>query len=93
MLIVAFFLVPKHTALPHRVIFFQQIIIALMYRQVLHDTFSEACIRVTQEERQKMKALLGTVIESIHACVNCEKTLISGEILRLSKTACFCNLE
>lgn len=27
--------------------------------QVLHDTFSEACIRITQEERQKMKALFG----------------------------------
>ncbi|XP_058510682.1 unconventional myosin-XV [Solea solea] len=30
----------------------------LIFRQVIHDTFSEACIRITQEERQKMKALL-----------------------------------
>ncbi|KAK2833709.1 hypothetical protein Q5P01_017598 [Channa striata] len=29
----------------------------LIFRQVVHDTFSEACIRITQEERQKMKAL------------------------------------
>lgn len=27
--------------------------------QVVHDTFSEACIRITQEERQKMKDLFG----------------------------------
>ncbi|XP_075879690.1 unconventional myosin-XV [Nelusetta ayraudi] len=33
-------------------------ILELIFRQVLHDTFSEACIRITQEERQKMKALL-----------------------------------
>lgn len=29
--------------------------------QILHDTFSEACIRITQEDRQKMKALLGKI--------------------------------
>nr|XP_061804993.1 unconventional myosin-XV-like [Nerophis lumbriciformis] len=27
----------------------------MTFRQVVHDTFSEACIRITQEERQKMK--------------------------------------
>ncbi len=27
--------------------------------QVVHDTFSEACIRISQEERQQMKALFG----------------------------------
>ncbi|KAM9745591.1 unconventional myosin-XV isoform 1-T1 [Menidia menidia] len=30
----------------------------LIFKQVVHDTFSEACIRITQEERQKMKTLL-----------------------------------
>ncbi|XP_061761188.1 unconventional myosin-XV [Nerophis ophidion] len=30
----------------------------LTFKQVVHDTFSEACIRITQEERQKMKTLL-----------------------------------
>ncbi|XP_024920291.1 unconventional myosin-XV, partial [Cynoglossus semilaevis] len=29
----------------------------LIFRQVVHDTFSEACIRITQDERQKMKTL------------------------------------
>ncbi|XP_038136248.1 unconventional myosin-XV [Cyprinodon tularosa] len=29
----------------------------LIFKQVLHDTFSEACVRITQEERQKMKDL------------------------------------
>ncbi|XP_069005770.1 unconventional myosin-XV [Embiotoca jacksoni] len=33
------------------------LILDLIFRQVLHDTFSEACVRITQEERQKMKAL------------------------------------
>ncbi|XP_062295315.1 unconventional myosin-XV [Scomber scombrus] len=32
-------------------------ILDLIFRQVVHDTFSEACIRITQEERQNMKAL------------------------------------
>lgn len=31
----------------------------LLLLQVVHDTFSEACIRITQDERQKMKDLLG----------------------------------
>ncbi|XP_070778848.1 unconventional myosin-XV [Enoplosus armatus] len=33
------------------------LILDMIFRQVVHDTFSEACIRITQEERQKMKAL------------------------------------
>ncbi|KAI9518350.1 hypothetical protein NQZ68_038218, partial [Dissostichus eleginoides] len=33
------------------------LILDLLFRQVVHDTFSEACIRISQEERQKMKAL------------------------------------
>ncbi|XP_026210607.1 unconventional myosin-XV [Anabas testudineus] len=33
------------------------LILDLIFRQVVHDTFSEACIRITQEERQKMKDL------------------------------------
>ncbi|KAM8723613.1 unconventional myosin-XV [Acanthopagrus schlegelii] len=33
------------------------LILDLIFRQIVHDTFSEACIRITQEERQKMKAL------------------------------------
>ncbi|XP_037648825.1 unconventional myosin-XV isoform X6 [Sebastes umbrosus] len=33
------------------------LVLDLIFRQVVHDTFSEACIRITQEERQKMKHL------------------------------------
>ncbi|XP_008286228.1 unconventional myosin-XV [Stegastes partitus] len=33
------------------------LILDLIFRQVVHDTSSEACIRITQEERQKMKVL------------------------------------
>ncbi|KAM9844223.1 unconventional myosin-XV [Aulostomus maculatus] len=33
------------------------LVLDLTFRQVVHDTFSEACIRITQEERQKMKTL------------------------------------
>uniref|UniRef100_A0A671S2H3 Unconventional myosin-XV-like n=1 Tax=Sinocyclocheilus anshuiensis TaxID=1608454 RepID=A0A671S2H3_9TELE len=29
----------------------------LLFKQIVHDTFSEACIRITTEERQKMKSL------------------------------------
>ncbi|KAM9393773.1 unconventional myosin-XV-like [Pholidichthys leucotaenia] len=34
------------------------LLLDLIFRQIVHDTFSEACIRITQEERQKMKSLL-----------------------------------
>ncbi|XP_078807147.1 unconventional myosin-XV [Oryzias latipes] len=33
------------------------LVLDLIFRQIVHDTFSEACIRITHEERQKMKAL------------------------------------
>nr|XP_033770854.1 unconventional myosin-XV [Geotrypetes seraphini] len=34
------------------------LVLDLIYKQILHDTLSEACIRVTREERLKMKLLL-----------------------------------
>ncbi|XP_064873115.1 unconventional myosin-XV-like [Oncorhynchus nerka] len=36
------------------------LLLELLFRQIVHDTFSEACIRITQEERTKMKALKPT---------------------------------
>ncbi|XP_055797253.1 unconventional myosin-XV-like [Salvelinus fontinalis] len=33
------------------------LLLELLFRQIVHDTFSEACLRITQEERTKMKAL------------------------------------
>lgn len=39
--------------------------------QIVHDTFSEACIRITQEERQKMKTLFGIKKKThISECLN-----------------------
>ncbi|XP_041673445.1 unconventional myosin-XV [Cheilinus undulatus] len=32
------------------------LILDMIFRQIVHDTFSDACIRITQEERQQMKA-------------------------------------
>lgn len=32
-----------------------------MFRQILHDTFSEACLRISEDERLQMKALFGTL--------------------------------
>lgn len=33
--------------------------LTLFILQVVHDTFCEACVRISQDERQKMKALFG----------------------------------
>ncbi|XP_036068960.1 unconventional myosin-XV [Oryzias melastigma] len=33
------------------------LVLDLIFRQIVHDTFSEACTRIAHEERQKMKAL------------------------------------
>ena len=30
--------------------------------QILHDTFSEACLRISEDERLKMKALFGITV-------------------------------
>ncbi|KAK3532493.1 hypothetical protein QTP86_018529 [Hemibagrus guttatus] len=32
------------------------LVLDLLFKQIVHDTFSEACIRITKEERQKMKS-------------------------------------
>lgn len=32
---------------------------AHLFRQILHDTFSEACLRISEDERLQMKALFG----------------------------------
>lgn len=34
---------------------------AHLFRQILHDTFSEACLRISEDERLQMKALFGTL--------------------------------
>ncbi|XP_076864017.1 unconventional myosin-XV [Brachyhypopomus gauderio] len=33
------------------------LILDLLFKQIVHDTFSEACIRITKEEREKMKSV------------------------------------
>ncbi|XP_028842547.1 unconventional myosin-XV isoform X2 [Denticeps clupeoides] len=33
------------------------LVLDLIFKQIVHDTYSEACIRITKEERQKMKSL------------------------------------
>ncbi|KAM6957849.1 unconventional myosin-XV [Aplochiton taeniatus] len=37
--------------------FSSPLILDLLFKQIVHDTLSHGCIRITQEERQKMKAL------------------------------------
>uniref|UniRef100_A0A3B3TDM0 Myosin XVA n=1 Tax=Paramormyrops kingsleyae TaxID=1676925 RepID=A0A3B3TDM0_9TELE len=39
------------------------LLLDLIFRQIVHDTFSEACIRITAEERQNMKSLFENRIE------------------------------
>nr|XP_014344251.1 PREDICTED: unconventional myosin-XV [Latimeria chalumnae] len=47
------------------------IVLDLIFRQLVNDTFSEACIRITKEERMKMKTLLG------HTCLT---ALVLGSV-------------
>uniref|UniRef100_A0A8C9SPY2 Myosin XVA n=1 Tax=Scleropages formosus TaxID=113540 RepID=A0A8C9SPY2_SCLFO len=41
------------------------LLLDLIFRQIVHDTFSEACVRITTEERQKMKSLFAIQDESV----------------------------
>ncbi|CAH2307725.1 unconventional myosin-XV [Pelobates cultripes] len=44
------------------------LILDLIFRQVINDTLSESCIRITKEERQKMRSLLAEYrLDSINA--------------------------
>ncbi|KAG7251205.1 hypothetical protein CRUP_035982, partial [Coryphaenoides rupestris] len=38
----------------------------LIFKQVVNDTLSEACVRITRDERQKMKALFGVTKDQPH---------------------------
>ncbi|XP_056662302.1 LOW QUALITY PROTEIN: unconventional myosin-XV [Monodelphis domestica] len=47
------------------------VLLDLLFRQILHDTFSEACIRISKEERMKMKAIfVQNKLDSLHPVVN-----------------------
>ncbi|XP_068177193.1 unconventional myosin-XV [Antennarius striatus] len=39
--------------------FNQPLVLDLIFKQIVNDTLSEACVRITRDERQKMKALFG----------------------------------
>uniref|UniRef100_A0A7N4V6M3 Myosin XVA n=1 Tax=Sarcophilus harrisii TaxID=9305 RepID=A0A7N4V6M3_SARHA len=47
------------------------VLLDLLFRQILHDTFSEACIRISKEERMKMKSIfVQNKLDSLHPVVN-----------------------
>ncbi|XP_067238478.1 unconventional myosin-XV isoform X1 [Chanodichthys erythropterus] len=48
------------------------LILDLLFKQIVHDTFSEACIRITTEERQKMKSLFAEHSVDISATIQDE---------------------
>lgn len=48
------------------------LILDLLFKQIVHDTFSEACIRITTEERQKMKSLFAEQNVDINATIQDE---------------------
>ncbi|TNN75929.1 Unconventional myosin-XV [Liparis tanakae] len=37
------------------------LVLDLIFKQIVNDTLSEACVRITRDERQRMKALFGTL--------------------------------
>ncbi|XP_051988166.1 unconventional myosin-XV-like [Xyrauchen texanus] len=48
------------------------LLLELLFKQIVHDTFSEACIRITTEERQKMKSLFAEHSIDINAAIQDE---------------------
>ncbi|XP_039542942.1 unconventional myosin-XV isoform X2 [Pimephales promelas] len=48
------------------------LILDLLFKQIVHDTFSEACIRITTEEREKMKSLFVEQNVDINATIQDE---------------------
>ncbi|XP_057203153.1 unconventional myosin-XV [Triplophysa rosa] len=58
------------------------LVLDLLFKQIVHDTFSEACIRITTEERQTMKSLFAEHNIDINATIQDEnvkkKTVVAA---------------
>lgn len=50
----------------------QPLLMELLYLQILHDTFSPMCIRISENERNQMKTFLGNVYASVRSSLQCD---------------------
>uniref|UniRef100_A0A3P9C3T6 Myosin XVA n=1 Tax=Maylandia zebra TaxID=106582 RepID=A0A3P9C3T6_9CICH len=54
------------------------LVLDLIFKQIVNDTLSEACVRVTRDERQKMKALFGSLQNMDPVEEHVKKTVVTA---------------
>uniref|UniRef100_I3J548 Myosin XVA n=1 Tax=Oreochromis niloticus TaxID=8128 RepID=I3J548_ORENI len=54
------------------------LVLDLIFKQIVNDTLSEACVRITRDERQKMKALFGSLQNMDPVEEHVKKTVVTA---------------